>query len=237
MTTITTTNPVRSDVVEEPAPARRRQSRLWAVAGIGAALAGIGTIVTSSAVDAVYDPNLMGRPAELLARLEELTAWMFAFHSITVVGALLMVVFAAGLFRRLTAALPAGGALPLVAFAGLFGTSVVSVLGSGLDTEFMTTFAFGNGVIDPANAAMYNHWIGTIPWLWTLTGLTGVSVFLAARARAVPRWLGLVGLVMGGLTLLAGISPMEYMAGPVAVLWLLVTAVGFTVGDKAFRNA
>ncbi|WP_272950538.1 hypothetical protein [Ornithinimicrobium pratense] len=41
---------------------------------------------------------------------------------------------------------------------------------------------------------------------------------------------------MGGLTLLMGISPFEYMAGVVAVPWLLVTAIGFTAGDKAFRN-
>ena len=237
MTTITTTNPVRSDVAVEPTPGRLRQSRLWAVAGVGAALAGMGTIVTSSAVDAVYDPTLVNQPVELAARLEELAPWMFAFHSVTVVGALLMVVFAAGLFRRLTASLPSGSALPLVAFAGLVGTSVVSILGSGLDTEFMMTFAFADGAVAPSSAAMYNHWIGTIPWLWTLAGLTGVSVFLAARARAVPRWLGTVGLVLGGLTLLLGISPLEYLSGAAGVLWLLVTAVGFTAGDRAFRNA
>ncbi|KUG53616.1 hypothetical protein AVL62_02210 [Serinicoccus chungangensis] len=236
MTTITTTNPVRSDVVEEQAPARTRQSRLWAVIGIGAALAGVGTIITSSAVSAVYDPSLT-TPEQIMAKLETQAGWMFALHSVTVVGALLMLVFGAGLHRRLRAALPADSSLPLLAFAGMLGTAVVSILGSGLDTEFMLALAAGDGTVEASSAIMYNHWIGTIPWLWTLAGVTGVSVFLAARARAVPRWLGIVGLVMGGLTLLAGISPFEYMAGPVAVLWLLVTAVGFTAGDKAFRNA
>ena len=86
-------------------------------------------------------------------------------------------------------------------------------------------------------AAMYNHWIGTIPWLWTLAGLAGLALFVGLRRGGVPRWIGLVGLVLGGLTVLLGISPLEYMAGVTGVLWLLVTAVGFTLGDKAYRAA
>ncbi|WP_151526969.1 hypothetical protein [Serinicoccus kebangsaanensis] len=235
MTTITT-NPVRSDVVAEPAPVRPRRSRLWALCGVGAALAGIGTIVTSGAVNAVYDPTLT-TPEQVVARLETQAGWMFAFHSVTALGAVLMIVFGAGLYRRLRATSPTDSALPLTAFAGLLGTAVVSILASGLDTEFMLALAAGDAGVAPSNAIMYNHWIGTIPWLWTLTGLSGVSIFLAARARVVPRWLGLVGLVLGGLTMLLGISPMQYLAGLVAVPWLLVTAIGFAAGDKAYRNS
>ena len=236
MTTITTTNPVRSDVVVEPAPARSRQSRLWALFGIGSALLGAGTIVTSSAVSAVYDPSLT-TPEQIAAELETQTSWMYAFHSITVVGAIFMIVFGAGIYRRLRSTLPADSVLPLVAFAGMLGTAVVSILGSGLDTEFMRALASGGEGVTATSATMYNHWIGTIPWLWTLAGLTGISLYLAARSHAaLPRWMGRVGLVMGGLTLLMGISPFEYMAGVVAVPWLLVTAIGFTAGDKTFRN-
>jgi len=43
--------------------------------------------------------------------------------------------------------------------------------------------------------------------------------------------------VLGGLTVVLGVSPLEYMSGVIGVLWLLVTAIGFTVGDKAFRTA
>lgn len=53
----------------------------------------------------------------------------------------------------------------------------------------------------------------------------------------MPRWVGRVGLVLGGLTLLLGISPLEYMAGATGALLVLVTGIGFSVGDKAFRNA
>ena len=109
---------------------------------------------------------------------------------------------------------------------------MVSVLGAGLDTEFMMAFAQGDGIVDDANAAMYNHWIGTIPWLWVLAGLAGLALHSAARQGVVPRWIGRVGLVLGGLTVLLGISPLEYMSGVTGVLWLLVTALGFTLGDR-----
>ena len=93
---------------------------------------------------------------------------LFAFHSITVLGAVLMLVFAAGLHRRLRTVM-ADSIVPTVAGAALAGTAVVSILGSGLDTEFMMALA-GTSEIPDSSAAMYNNWIGTIPWLWTLAG-------------------------------------------------------------------
>ena len=240
-TSVTTHNPVRSDVLDTTTgPTRVRPSartgRAWAVAGIGSALLGAGTIVTSSKVDTVYLEKYQGTTTGIAADLHDKAPVMFAFHSITMLGAVLMVVFAAGLFRRLRTAMPDSIA-PTVAFAGLVGTAVVSVLGAGLDTEYMMPLAQGDGIIDDANAAMYNHWIGTIPWLWVLAGLAGLALFSAARQGVVPRWIGRVGLVLGGLTVLLGISPLEYMSGVTGVLWLLTTAVGFTLGDRRYRTA
>ncbi|KQW49493.1 hypothetical protein ASC77_10630 [Nocardioides sp. Root1257] len=211
-----------------------RASRSWALAGVGAGLAGIGTIVTSGMVNAVYDEDLQGDSAGIAAKLADQTTPMFAFHTFALVGAVLLVVFAAGLFRRLHATLGSGAIAPLVAFGGLLGTAVVSVIGTGLDTEFIMGFV-GDQEIDPANAVMYNHWIGTVPWCWVLAGLAGLAVFTASRAKAAPRWIGLVGLVLGGVTLLLGISPLQYMAGMTGPLWLLVTATGFFLGDRAQR--
>ena len=242
MTThVTTRNPVRSDVLDTAGhpvatPSTGRGSRAWAIAGIGSALLGAGTIVTSSMVDTVYLEKYAGTTTGMAADLQDKAPVMFAFHSIAMLGAVLMVVFAAGLFRRLCAAMPDSIA-PTVAFAGLAGTAVVSVLGAGLDTEFMMPLAQKDGLVDDATGAMYNHWIGTIPWLWVLAGLAGLALFSAARQGVLPRWIGRVGLVLGGLTVLLGISPQEYMSGVTGVLWLLVTAVGFTVGDRAHRAA
>jgi hypothetical protein len=235
MTThVTTHNPVRSDL-SDVTPDTTRTSRSWAFAGIGAGLAGLGTVVTSGMVDAVYDPEVAGNSNAILDKLADQTTAMLAFHTFAMVGAVLLVVFAAGLFRRLQARSAAGSIAPLIAFAGVFGTAVVTVMGSGLDTEFIFAFV-GDEAVNPANAALYNHWIGTIPWIWALAGLAGLAVFAVSRTAGVPRWLGLVGLILGGLTLLLGISPLQYMAGMTGPLWLLVTALGFSFGDRAHRS-
>jgi hypothetical protein len=240
MTTVTTQNPVRSDLASTEAGAAdrtTRPSRVWALAGVGSALLGAATIVTSSASGYVYqDKYSHGSVAGIAGDLSDNAGLLFAFHSITALGALLMVVFAAGLFRRLRAT--AGDSLaPVVALVGLAGTAVVSVLGSGLDTEFMMPATQDTVSVDDGSAAFYGHWVGTIPWLWTLVGLAGLAVFSVARSRGVPRWLGIVGLVLGGLTALLGVSPLEYLSGVTGVLWLLVTALGFTLGDRSFRRA
>jgi hypothetical protein len=188
------------------------------LSGLGAGLLGIATIVTSSMVDVVYRDEFKGTTDGVAKALEDKAGLMFAFHSITTLGAILMVVFAAGLLRRLRRG--AGDSIaPTVAFAGLLGTAVVSVLGAGLDTEIMMALATGDQTTVPdSTAALYNNWIGTIPWVWVLAGLAGVAVYATSRLGVVPRWIGLVGLIMGGLAMLLGISPLEYMAGPVAAV-------------------
>jgi hypothetical protein len=237
-TSVTTHNPVRSDALDLEGHAvhtRPRTSRSWAVAGIGSAVAGAATIVTTSMVDVVYRDEFRGTTDGVAGALADKAPVLFAFHSITVLGAVLMVVFAAGMFRRLRGL--ADSIVPLVAFAGLFGTAVVSVLGTGLDTEFMMAAAQGGDLVPDSSASFYNNWIGTIPWVWVLAGLTGLALFSAYRRGAVPRWIGRVGLVLGGLTLLLGISPLQYLAGVTGVLWLLATSIGFVVGDREHRAA
>jgi hypothetical protein len=238
-TSVTTTNPVRSDVRESSTAAdARRTPRGWALAGIGAGVCGIATIVTSSMVDTVYQKQYETNVDGIAADLHDKAGILFAFHSITALGAVLMVVFAAGLFRRLRAGMSdsADSIVPVLAAAGLVGTAVVSILGSGLDTEFMMPMAGDAGVQD-SSAAMYNHWVGTIPWLWTLAGLAGLALYAASRRGVVPRWTGRTGLVLGGLTVLLGISPLEYLSGATGTLWLVVTAAGFVLGDRRFRSA
>lgn len=239
MTTVTKQNPVRTDLATTPAEVAATsasRSLAWALAGVGAAVMGAATLVTSGTVDVVYREEFRGTSQGVAQALAEKTGVLFVFHSVTALGAVLMIVFGAGLFRRLRAVAPDSIA-PTLALVGLAGTAVVSVLGSGLDTEFMFPAPGDQVPFDDASGAFFNHWIGTIPWLWTLTGLAGLAIYAVSRSQGAPRWLGRVGLVLGGLTLLLGISPMEYMAGMTGVVWLLVTAIGFTAGDRAFRSA
>lgn len=237
MTThVTTHNPVRSDLDATTAlPAGRTTHRGWAYAGIVAGLAGIGSMVTTSMVDGVYDSALVGDPDGIAAKIAGQTASMFAFQVIGSIGAIAMLVFAAGLFRRLRSRLDGDSLVPTVAAFGLLGTSVVTVLGTGLNTEFATGL-LEEDLIPTSSAVMYNHWIGTIPWVWILAGVSALAVHAAARQGAVPRWIGRTSLVLGGVTVLAGVAPAQYLALMTGGLWLTVVAIGFAFGDRLHRT-
>ena len=236
MTThVTTRNPVRSDLpVSSTAtrPARRTSAR-WALAGVAAGVLGFGTMVSSSLINAIYDKSIAQDEDAILAKLADQSVQIVTFQVVASLTALALVVFAAGLHRRLAARLD-DSIVPMVASAGLMGTAVVTVLGTGLDTEFAV------GIEDhvlAANAAMFNHWTGTIPWCWLLAGLSALAVFSAWRQGAVPRWMGITSLVLGGLTVLSGVAPIQYMAILPAALWVLVISIGFLVGDRDYRSA
>jgi len=235
MTThVTTRNPVRADLPTSgtPTPATRRPSNGWALAGVAAGVLGIGTMVSSSMINAIYDKSIALDEDAILARLADQSVQIITFQVVASLTALALVVFAAGLHRRLAARLD-DSIVPMVASAGLIGTAVVTVLGTGLDTEFAV------GIEDhvlAANAAMFNHWTGTIPWCWLLVGLSALAVASAGRQGAVPRWMGITSLVLGGLTVVSGVLPVQYMAIVPGALWVLVVSVGFLAGDKAHRS-
>ncbi len=215
-------------------PASRR--RLWAWSGVAAGLAGIVSIVSSMQVDAVYAPGVEGDPAAIVARLADETSAILAFHTATLVSMALLVVFAAGLRRRLAGQLPSRSLLPDVAAAGLGLVAVAQLMGSGLTTEFVFGVSDPDAEVVPEAAVFFGHWVGTIPWLWVGAGLAGVAVAVAAlRHGATARWVGWVGAVLGGVTLVLGLSPLQYMAGMTGPIWLLLTAIGLALGDRARR--
>ncbi len=214
------------------APSRR----LWAWAGVGAGLAGLVSIGASMQIDAVYAPDVAGDPAAIVGRLAEQTTAILTFHTATTVGLALLVVFAAGLRRRLAGQLPSRSLLPDVAAAGLGLVAVAQLMGSGLTTEFVFGVSQPEDHLVPETAVFFGHWVGTIPWLWVGAGIAGVAVAVAAlRHGATARWVGWVGAVLGGVTLFLGLSPLQYMAGMTGPLWLLLTALGLALGDRARR--
>ncbi len=207
--------------------------RGWAAAGVAAGVLGIAGIQLSSLVTPVYDPATAGDASAITEAMGDLVPVLLGFHLTTMLLVALLPVVAAGVHRRLRASLPADSLLPSVAASGLLLVAVAALMGTALDTEFIFAVTDPSRVV-PESVAFYAHWIGTVNWLWVGAGLTGTSLAVASfRHRAVPRWIGVVGLVLGGLTLLLGISPLQYMAGFVGPVWLLVTALGFAFGDRA----
>jgi hypothetical protein len=170
-------------------------------------------------------------PESITRDLAEKIPQLLALHVVTVVAALLLLVFAAGLKRRLDAQAPAGSLLPSVASTGLVIVSVIQILGTGLNTEFIFGLSRPEQLIS-SDVSFYSHWIATISWLWVTAGISALALGLAALHGAAPRWLGIVSLGLGALTVLVGVSPLQYLAGFVGPVWLLVAALTFATGDR-----
>lgn len=205
---------------------RTTQGRGWVYAGVGAAVAGIVSTVGSSMTNAVYQDAIAGDAEAITAKLADQTGTILVFHTGAMVCALLLLVFAAGLRRRLTETAGPDSLLPSLAASGLGLVSVALLMGSALTTEFV----FGvqdPGLLVPETAAFFGHWINTVPWVWAGAGVAALAVGVAGRKhQAFPRWLTWVSLVLGTLTVLFGISPLQYMAGATGPLWLTIASLG-----------
>jgi hypothetical protein len=212
-------------------------SRAWAYVGAVAGLAGVVGIQASLQIDAVYNEKYAGDADLIRDRLGDYVPQLLILHVAMTGAAVLLLVFAAGLRRRLRAQAPVGSLLPDVAAGGLLLTAVAGLMGAGFTTEIVFGIS-DDSTLDPEFAAVVGHWIGTIPWLWVGAGLSGVAVAVAAiRHAAAPRWLGWVGAVLGGITLLIGLSPLQYLAGFTGPVLVLVLGLGFAFGDRQQRES
>lgn len=213
---------------------RRGRGRGWAVTGALAGLAGIVGMQASLRIDAAYAEEYAGDAVAMTDRLDDFVPELLVQHLAMMSASLLLLVLAAGLRRRLRVQAPAGSLLPDVAAGGLLLTSVAALMGVAFTTEIVFGLTADDLQIDPEFAAVVAHWVGTVPWLWVGAGVTGLTVAVAAlRHAAAPRWIGWVAAVLGGLTTLAGISPLQYLAGFTGPLLVLLLGVGFAFGDRS----
>ncbi|WP_241259649.1 hypothetical protein [Rhodococcus sp. KRD197] len=214
-----------------------RSPRTWALVGMAAGLAGIVGIQASMTVDAVYVQDGVADAASITARLAEQRTNMLVEHTALILSSLLLLVFAAGLRRHLSRGVSPDSLVPWVAAGGVMLTSVACLLGSGFTTEIV--FGLGDtDLIVPEFAVMVGHWMGTIPWLWVGVGVSGIAVAVASlKHHATPRWIGWTSAVLGGITTLFGISPLQYMAGFTGPVWVLVVSIGFFFGARRTEQA
>ncbi|WP_106397978.1 hypothetical protein [Actinocorallia populi] len=214
----------------------RTAGPLWAWAGAAAGLAGVVAVQVSGGITAAYDEESAGDVSAVDQALLAQADSLLALHTALMAATVLLPVFAAGLWRRLRPAVPGDSLLPAVAAMGLVLTAVATLLGSGLNTELYFGLISPRGDLAPEFALIGAHWVGTIPWLWVGAGITGVAVAAASlRYRAVPLWLGWTSALIGGLTLVAGISPLQYTAGYTGPVWVLIAGIGFALSRPAAR--
>lgn len=203
----------------------RPPGRGWVLAGLGAGLAGIVSVVASTTVDAAYDPANSGDAEAIAAAMGDLVPQVLVFHTATMVSCALLVVFAAGLHRHLQRRTHPDSIVPGVAAIGIVLVCVAQLMGAGLTTEFAFAFAAPEDAYVPETVVFFGHWIGTIPWLWGGIGLTALAMVSATfRQGAFPRWVGWTSLVLGALTTLFLVSPVQYMAGMTGPIWLVVVS-------------
>ncbi len=228
MSTAVDTSAAHTPSTDPAVPARTGPpGRGWVLAGIGAGVLAVVGGIASGMVNAVYDPDLSGEPAAITDRLSEQVPQILVFHTATMISCVLLVLFAAGLHLQLVRRTGPDSLVPGVAVAGLGLVAVAQLIGAGLTTEFAFALAEDPGLVVPESAVFFNHWIGTIPWLWGGAGLTGLAMAAATfRHGAYSRWIGWTSLVLGGITALFLVSPLQYMAGMTGPVWLVVVSLG-----------
>jgi len=217
---------------------RTNGGSLWAWAGAAAGLAGAAAMQVSVGLGATDYQKTGGDPAKATEILHGQADSILVMHTTLMAATVLLPVFAAGLWRRLRPAVPGDSLLPAVASVGLVLTAVATLLGSGLDTELYFGLNSPSGSFPEEFGLVGAHWLATIPWLWAGAGLSGVALAAASlKYRAVPLWLGWTSLLLGGLTLLAGVSPLQYAAGFTGPVWLLVIGLGLALSRPAVPPA
>ena len=200
--------------------------RGWAVAGLFAGVAGLVTIVASTLADGVYDRSVAGDPQGIVDKLADQIPQILVMHTAAMISAVLLLVFAPGLRRFIAARVEPGSLLPDVAAGGLMLVAVAQLMGSALTTEFVFGLTDPEQVV-PETGVFFGHWIGTVPWLWVGAGVSAIALGRAGREfGAVPTWLAWTSLVLGAVTTLFGISPLQYLAGMTGPLWLTLATLG-----------
>lgn len=204
-------------------------TRLWSASGVAAGLLAIVGIAATTQVGFVYDPSTAGDARAIQAAVDTVTGVTALFHACTLASAFLLIVFTAGLRRRLEAKLP-DSVIPGVVSAGLGLVAVVQVIGTALDTEFMTT---PREPIVASASVFWVHWINTVPFVWAGSGLAALGLAVASlRHRWASRWIGVASLVLGALISAVALSPLQYLAGFLGPLWLLVISSGLLLTPR-----
>jgi hypothetical protein len=212
---------------------RRGPGRGWAAAGVLAGVAGyaameVGTRFAPADMAAYADAGLLVDAYVGLG--PGLVAAMLALF---VVAAFAVVVFGAGLRRMLAAQCPAGSLVPDVAWAGTLLVAGLCLVGSGPATEVFFGLLHA-AEIDPDTTASLVRMMDSLPWVWGGLALTVAAVaYGALRHGAAPRWLGVVSLVftvlVGGLAM----APLQYLAGMVGAVWLVLAGVACLIARGA----
>ena len=208
-----------------------RQSRVWAWCGVGAGLLGLlGFFLTGGVAvdtDALADNQLVAEA------VTDAAAWVWAYQVVTVATAILVAVFAAGLFRKLSQQGPAQSLCPMLAVSGLLLVSAMSLVGGGICTEMFWGLTRDTAELDADTVAAQMAIFNTMAWVWAGAGLAAGAVAVAGlRHGAVSRALGIGSAVAAGLIALTNLVPLQYLALVPGALWMIAAGISFVRAEQ-----
>ena len=227
MNTTTLPAPQRFDAASRP-----RSRRGWAYAGL---LGGIGSFLFFLGPASMLSPSTdsYADNADVLAELDGKAGWVWAFQTLGVGLAILLVIFGLGLRRRLAGQEPAGSLVPDLASVGLILMAIMTLVGTGISTEMFHALLHTDEV-DPdtvsSQLAIYN----TMAWVWAGGILTtGALAVAGLRHGSVSRRFGRFAAVMTVLVGLTQVLPFQYLAVLPMAIFLIVCGVSMVRTETA----
>jgi hypothetical protein len=188
-----------------------RPGRGWAICGILGGLLGVALFLLSGGL-AVSTDDLADN--QLVAE--------------AVTDAMLIAVFAAGIFRKLSQQAPAQSLAPMIAVGGLFLVSAMLLVGSGICTEMFFGLMQDTDELDPDTVAAQMAIFNTMGWVWVGAGLAAGAVALTGlRHGTVGRGLAIGSAVATFFIAAVNIAPLQYMALVPAALWMIGAGISF----------
>jgi hypothetical protein len=221
--------PIHADRTTEHTPVHHRG---WAWAGVLAGVCGLAMFLVAPTV-VEYSDAVMADNAVLAEQLNDSELVVWAVQVLTSLAAGLLVVFGAGLRRRLAEQEPVGSLLPNVAAAGALLTAAMCLVGGGVGTELFWYLSEDVASSDPDTVAGALTIFNTVPWVWAGLGLSAGAVALASlRHGSVQRWIGWTSAGLAALVALTQVLPVQYIALLPGSIWLVVGGIGLTRRER-----
>lgn len=212
-------------ITAPPAPDRRRWALVGAATGLLSAIALFGVSILP-----IDDADLADN-AQVLSKVADVEVRIWIFQTSSVLIALGLVVFGAGLHRLLRRGVPADSLLPTVAFSGTVLTATMVLVGGGISTELFWSLVHDTE-IDPDTVASHLAVFNTMAWVWAGLALTMGALAVAVRRFGVaPRWIGRMSSGAVALVALTQVVPLQYLAVVPGILWLITVGIGLARAD------
>ncbi|WP_148288617.1 hypothetical protein [Ilumatobacter nonamiensis] len=207
-------------------PARR-----WAVCGIAAGVLGLAQFALTGGLG--VDTEALADNQLVAEQITDAAPWVWLYQVTGVLTAVLVAVFAAGLFRKLSQQAPADSLIPMLSVSGLLLVSSMSLVGSGICTEMFWGLTQDSADLDPDTLAAQLAIFNTMGWVWAGAGLTAGAVAVAGlRHGAVGRGLAIGSAVAASLIGLVNLVPLQYLALLPGALWLIGAGIGFARSER-----